>query len=703
MVYDKKWSWQKMALIMLTAVMLTGVPAETVCAEEQSFAVQDELEAEVSTKANESVMISYSAHVQSKGWVEEKNNGEQMGTTGSGLRMEALKIHVSNIQNYTGQVLYRSHIQTYGWEEEWRSDNELSGTVGESKRLEAIQIKLTGELEQNYDVYYRVHAETYGWLDWAKNGQVAGSSGYSKRLEAIQILLVDKGEEAPGEMGYSYMNDQTGVSYLTHVQTYGWQTEKTNGIQAGTSGESKRLEAIQIQLKNAPYDGSIEYQSHVQTYGWENEWKSDGEISGTSGQSKRLEAIRIRLTGELAEKYDVYYRVHCQKVGWLGWVKNGEEAGTAGFSYRMEAIQILVLPKGARTFDTAGGFVSKDTTEQVPSWSVSEIATSLGGKNGMIQTPIELSVNTTGNDAITCEYTAENQTTGAKENLGTCRAGEKVIWTPTVSGSYTITMNARDNALREIRKQITISVEHGAIYKEDAFFTAHRGLSSKAPDNSIPAFVLAGEAGFDSIETDVNETKDGVFVLSHDNNLKNICGIDKNISDLTSEELKDYGIYHITAGHNVSSYSTYELRIPTLEEYLDICEEYGCIPQIDTKNLNSFESITKLYEILCERELQNHVIITSFNNLYLQLLRELDSEIVLTYGIDNVIQPDFTWCENYNVGVSVNYSNYWKNRYDICLDKNILVNVYSVNDEKMAGILLDSGVASITTNNILWQ
>ena len=42
---------------------------------------------------------------------------------------------------------------------------------------------------------------------------------------------------------------------------------------------------------------------------------------------KRLEAIRIKLTDELAENYDIYYRVHAQEFGWLGWAKNGEVQG----------------------------------------------------------------------------------------------------------------------------------------------------------------------------------------------------------------------------------------------------------------------------------------------------------------------------------------------------------------------------------------
>ena len=62
----------------------------------------------------------------------------------------------------------------------------------------------------------------------------------------------------------------------------------------------------------------VEYQTHVQTYGWQD-WVNDGKMSGTEGQYKRLEAIRIKLTGTDADKYDIYYRVHAQTYGWLDW------------------------------------------------------------------------------------------------------------------------------------------------------------------------------------------------------------------------------------------------------------------------------------------------------------------------------------------------------------------------------------------------
>ena len=168
----------------------------------------------------------------------------------------------------------------------------------------------------------------------------------AKRLEAIQVELVEKGGKAPGTTSGHFHSAQ--VAYKTHVQSYGWQSDVFNGATSGTVGKAKRLEAITIRNAVSGVQGNILYRTHVQTYGWESSWKKNGQISGTSGQAKRLEAICIKLDGELAEKYDVYYRVHVESHGWLGWAKNGEPAGTEGMAKRLEGIQIQYVEKGGK-------------------------------------------------------------------------------------------------------------------------------------------------------------------------------------------------------------------------------------------------------------------------------------------------------------------------------------------------------------------
>ena len=297
--------------------------------------------------------VIYQSHVQDSGWQDWASNGGDSGTSGQSRRLEAIRIMLDGM---AGGIEYKTQVQDIGWMD-WVADGNASGTSGQSKRLEAIQIRLTGSAAAQYDVYYRVHAQDTGWMGWAKNGESAGTAGYSYRLESIDIVLVAKGGAAPGSTAQPYKDyyAQPLVSYQTHVQDIGWQGYVSNGAISGTSGQSKRLEAIQLKLQNI--DGGIKYKTHVQDIGW-MDYVADDAISGTSGQSKRLEAIQILLTGAAADTYDIYYCVHAQNTGWLDWAKNGEPAGTAGFSYRLEAIKIVLVPKGgAAPGSTARPFV----------------------------------------------------------------------------------------------------------------------------------------------------------------------------------------------------------------------------------------------------------------------------------------------------------------------------------------------------------
>ena len=291
------------------------------------------------------IPITGKAHVQKDGDKDgtATPTGIIIGTTGESKRIESMSLKLGKGTGELG-LEYRAHVQTYGWESGWAANGAASGTTGQSKRLEAMQMRLTGSEAKDYEVFYRVHAQTFGWLGWAKNGEPAGTAGQSKRLEAIEVCVLPKGK-TPKDYDAKQAAFTGRATGIAHVQTYG-TLDPTTGI-IGTTGESKRIESMRLTVPNQPYEGGIEYQSHVQTYGWEQNWASDGSLSGTEGQSKRLEAMRIRLTGELADHFDVWYRVHSRKVGWGGWAKNGADAGTANMSLRAEAIEVVILSKDA--------------------------------------------------------------------------------------------------------------------------------------------------------------------------------------------------------------------------------------------------------------------------------------------------------------------------------------------------------------------
>lgn len=141
-------------------------------------------------------------------------------------------------------------------------------------------------------------------------------------------------------------NDIPTVQYRVHVQGDGWLKSSADGQIAGTTGKSKRMEAIQIKVIGNDNLG-IKYKTHLQTYGW-GKWSENGKTSGTVGQSKRLEAISISLTGKDANKYNIFYSLHVQKYGWLTWACNGELTGSTGVGLRAEAIKIVILKKGQK-------------------------------------------------------------------------------------------------------------------------------------------------------------------------------------------------------------------------------------------------------------------------------------------------------------------------------------------------------------------
>lgn len=181
----------------------------------------------------------------------------------------------------------------------------------------------------------------------------------------LLLSLVFVGLMAPAAVSAA---SSPGVRYQTHIENIGWESDagivwRSNGEMSGTQARSLRLEGIKINLTDTQgYDLGIAYQTHIQNIGWESDagigWQSNGDMSGTYGRSLRLEAIQIKLTGADADKFNIFYQVHAQNIGWMGWAKNGESAGTAGFSYRLEAIRIVIVPAGsAAPGNTSKAFV----------------------------------------------------------------------------------------------------------------------------------------------------------------------------------------------------------------------------------------------------------------------------------------------------------------------------------------------------------
>ena len=93
---------------------------------------------------------------------------------------------------------------------------------------------------------------------------------------------------------------------------------------------------------------------------------------------------------------------------------------------------------------------------------------------------------------------------------------------------------------------------------------AHRGASAYAPENTLPAFRLALEQKADGIETDIHLTRDGRFVVCHDDEIARTSNGQGKIQDMTVEQLKAYDF-----GGKFSPVFA-GTPLPTLEELLEV-------------------------------------------------------------------------------------------------------------------------------------
>jgi hypothetical protein len=127
-----------------------------------------------------------------------------------------------------------------------------------------------------------------------------------------------------------------------------WQANATGALSLGEEGSA--LSAMRLQLGYAD-SGAVElYRTGSVSYrvdagdGW-GKWVSDGATAGDAEGEGSVYAVEVALSGEVADAYDVRYRVYVDGLGWLGWAENGDTAGTASFGRAVEKIEVELVER----------------------------------------------------------------------------------------------------------------------------------------------------------------------------------------------------------------------------------------------------------------------------------------------------------------------------------------------------------------------
>ena len=115
----------------------------------------------------------------------------------------------------------------------------------------------------------------------------------------------------------------------------------------------------------------------------------------------------------------------------------------------------------------------------------------------------------------------------------------------------------------------------------------HRGARARRPENTIPAFEYAISQGVDVLELDMNVTKDGVLVVSHDPVLHPpVCSgpvPQANIHDLTLAQVREWDCGKIQNPGFATQQAIPGTKMPTLDEVFDLAPKGNFQFNIETK------------------------------------------------------------------------------------------------------------------------
>lgn len=234
----------------------------------------------------------------------------------------------------------------------------------------------------------------------------------------------------------------------------------------------------------------------------------------------------------------------------------------------------------------------------------------------------------------------------------------------------------------------------------------HRGYNTVAPENTIPAFVMSAQEGFDIVETDVQFTSDNVPVLLHDTTInrtaRNADGTELssdvaiNSITFTQSQEYDFGIW------KDASYAG--TKLPKFEDFVVLCKRIGLHPYIELKNDVQYteSQLLILVSIVKKYGMENSCTWISFALTPLAVVkRNLPGArlgyIVSTITDKRIIETKFLKTQYNETFLDANISNLTSELLGLTKSGGVTLEVYSINTEQ--GMLeLDEYISGCTSD-----
>jgi glycerophosphoryl diester phosphodiesterase len=170
---------------------------------------------------------------------------------------------------------------------------------------------------------------------------------------------------------------------------------------------------------------------------------------------------------------------------------------------------------------------------------------------------------------------------------------------------------------------------------------AHRGASADAPENTLPAFLLAVEQGADGVELDAQLCRSGEVVVLHDSTLGRTAGHPGLVAETSWTQLRQ-----LDAGHRLHARWA-GTRIPLLAEVLEAVAPRLLVNVEIKSDLPDDRGLAAaVVRVIREAKARDSVLLSSFNPFCLSTARALDPDLPRAFlfeaGSPLPLPPDVT-------------------------------------------------------------
>ena len=223
----------------------------------------------------------------------------------------------------------------------------------------------------------------------------------------------------------------------------------------------------------------------------------------------------------------------------------------------------------------------------------------------------------------------------------------------------------------------------------------HRGARAEAPENTLPSFAKALDAGVTRVELDLHLSADNQLMVIHDPTLQRTTGIRGKVASLSADKLTGidarYGLHDWPEPCPIPTLGQVFEQFPQFEHY-----------QLEVKSGSRSQArpvIDAIVELVDRFQLQDKVVITAASRHLLRYARDshcpLPTGLVEEYGMLDPVKSALRYQCRF---LALNWKLCTPTRIAQAQRHGLHVSAWTVNEPELMLKLRDMGVDSLITD-----